>query len=99
MVRSWLTCFNLGSHGHKAAGGQTEPKLSDKLSILNVVSPYFLPEKEVGSRKVSLVRCANEVRVWDCGKSKCHPIMGWIGTNVLTRKCADFHVVIHHKRV
>lgn len=39
-VCSRLTHFNLGSHGHDATGGQTEPKSSGKLSIRNVVSPY-----------------------------------------------------------
>ncbi len=70
-VRSQMTCFNLGSHGYKAAGGQTEPNPSDKLSIRNVVSPYpsFV-------RKQAAARWADEVRVWERGKSESHPVMG-----------------------
>ena len=45
-------------NGHEASGGQTKPKLSDKLSVLNVVSPYHSPTG-VGGRKV---------RRWCAGK-------------------------------
>ena len=76
-----------------AAGGKTEPKSLDKLSVRNVVSPYSL-HKGVGSRKVY-----QWVRVEHRGESKSHPVMGWIGANALTRKCADFHVVAYHKIV
>ena len=34
------------------------------------------------------------MRVWDRGGSESHPVMGWIGIFVPTRKCAHFHMVI-----
>jgi hypothetical protein len=34
------------------------------------------------------------MRVWDRGGSESHPVMGWIGIFVPTRKYADFHMVI-----
>lgn len=46
-----MPCFSLGAHGHEASGGQTKTKSSDKLSVLNVVSPYYSPIG-VGSRMV-----------------------------------------------
>jgi hypothetical protein len=39
------------------------------------------------------------MRIWDCGKSESHPVMGWIGKDFLTRKCADFHMVAHYEKV
>ena len=66
-----MTCFNLGLHGYKAAGGKTKPNPSDKLSMRNVVSPYPSSVK-----KQAAARQADEVRVWECGKSESHPVMG-----------------------
>ena len=89
-----MTCFILRSHGHKAVGGEIKPKSPDKLSRLNVVSPYFLPEREVGSRKVSLNRRTDGMRVWDCGKSKCHPVMGRIQVRYpVTRKRGQSNII------
>ncbi len=41
-VCSWLTHFNLGSHGHNATGGQTEPKSSDKVIYTERGKPVLL---------------------------------------------------------
>ena len=79
--------------GRSTAGGKAEPKSPDKLSMRNVVSPNPSLER-AGSRKVSRWGCGGR----DCGKSEGHPVMGRIGINVPTRKCADFHMVARHKR-
>lgn len=69
-VCSWMACFSLRPHGYKATGGQTEPKPSDKLSIRNVVSPYFLPIRGEGSRKVS--RRSAGMGVWRKRRPSCN---------------------------
>lgn len=40
--------------GVEAVGAEAEAKSPDKLSVRNMVSPYFLSEREVSSRKENL---------------------------------------------
>jgi len=77
------------------------PNLSyfNLLIVQNLVSPYF----SLFFKSKQTVRFANDLRIWECRKSKCLSVMGRIEIETLSRsdanRKADFYVVSLYEKL